>query len=129
MGLASLAGFLAVEAKRRHPMMPLTLFRVREFSGANLMTLFLYAALAGSMFFFPLNLIQVQGYSATQAGAANLPFILLMFLLSRWSGGLVDRFGPRLPLVLGPLLTAAAMLLFARTGVGSGYWTGFFRPC
>jgi MFS family permease len=107
-------------------MLPLSLFRVREISAANLLTLFLYAALAGAMCFFPLNLIQVQGYSATEAGAANLPFILLMFLLSRWSGGLVDRFGPRLPLVAGPLITAAGLFSFARPGIGTSYWTSFF---
>ena len=70
-------------------MVPLALFRSRTFAGANLLTFFLYAALIGTLFFLPLNLIQAQGYSATQAGAALLPFVILMFVLSRWSGGLV----------------------------------------
>ena len=70
-------------------MVPLFLFRSSNFSGANLLTLFLYAALGGVLFFFPLDLVQVQGYSPTQAGGALLPFILLMFLLSRWSGGVL----------------------------------------
>ena len=126
VGLAALAGFLAVERRGRAPMMPLGLFRSRTFSGANLLTLFLYAALGGALFFLPFNLIQVQGYSATAAGAANLPFIVIMFVLSRWAGGLVGRYGPKLPLTIGPVIAAAGFLLFARPGIGDSYWTGFF---
>src|SRR6185437_7866999 len=91
IGVLALAAFLWVEAHSRSPMISLALFRSRNFTATNLLTFFLYAALGGILFFFPLNLIQVQGYSATQAGAALLPFILLMFLLSRWSGGLITR--------------------------------------
>jgi hypothetical protein len=107
-------------------MMPLTLFRSSNFAGANLLTLFLYAALSGTLFFFPMDLIQVQGYSATAAGAATLPFILIMFGLSRWSGGLVKRYGSRLPLVIGPGLAGAGFALFIRTGVAANYWADFF---
>jgi EmrB/QacA subfamily drug resistance transporter len=117
--------FVVVEARLPSPMMPLKLFRSRNFAGANLLTLFLYAALAGTLFFMPLNLIQVQKYSATAAGAATLPFILIMFGLSRWSGGLVKRYGSRLPLVIGPIIAGIGFALFIRPGVDGGYLTEF----
>jgi len=125
-GALSLAAFLAVEARAHNPMLPLSLFRSRTFSGANLLTLFLYTALSGTMFFLPLNLIQVQGYAATSAGAALLPFILIMFLLSRWAGGLVNSHGAKLPLVVGPLVTALGYVGFMFRGLGESYWTSFF---
>ncbi|HEX3554643.1 MAG TPA: MFS transporter [Thermoanaerobaculia bacterium] len=126
IGAASLAAFLAVEARTAQPMMPLSLFRSRIFAGANLLTLWLYAALGGTLFFLPFNLIQVQGYSATAAGAALLPFVVLMFSLSRWSGGLVDRYGARRPLIVGPAVAAAGLALFAFAGTGGSYWRSFF---
>jgi EmrB/QacA subfamily drug resistance transporter len=125
-GIALLVSFFVVEARSASPMVPLQLFRSRDFSGANLLTLFLYAALGIFFFLFPLNLIQVQHYSASATGAAALPLILLMFLLSRWSGGLIARYGPRKPLIIGPLLSSAGFLLFAVPSVGGRYWSSFF---
>ncbi len=126
VGFGCLIAFVFIEAGGASPMVPLTLFASRSFTGANLLTLFLYAAIGIFFFLFPLNLIQVQGYSATAAGAAALPLILLIFLLSRWSGGLVAHYGPRVPLIVGPLIAALGFVLFAVPSVGESYWKSFF---
>jgi EmrB/QacA subfamily drug resistance transporter len=126
LGIIALAGFVAVEHWSRAPMVSLKLFRSRNFAGANLMTLFLYASLGGLLFFFPMDLIQIQHYTATQAGAAFLPFIVIMFGLSRWAGGLVARYGSRLPLTIGPLVAACGIGLFAVVAQSGSYWATFF---
>jgi EmrB/QacA subfamily drug resistance transporter len=125
-GAGCLITLLFFEAKIRAPMLPLSLFQSRSFSGANLLTLFLYSAIGIFFFLFPMNLIQVQGYSTTETGAAVLPLIFLIFVLSRWTGGLVARYGPRSPLIIGPLIVALGFILFARPSMGGSYWMSFF---
>jgi EmrB/QacA subfamily drug resistance transporter len=125
-GAACAVAFVFTEKLSRAPMIPLSLFHSRDFSGANLLTLLLYAALGGGLYFLPLNLIQVQRYSTTAAGAALLPFIAVMFVLSRWAGGLVQRAGARLPLTIGPAIAACGFALLAFPGIGGSYWLTFF---
>jgi EmrB/QacA subfamily drug resistance transporter len=127
VGVAALVAFVFAELRVEEPMMPLSLFRSRNFTGANTFTLLLYFALGGALFFLPFNLIQVQGYTATAAGAAFAPAIVLMFFLSRYTGAITDRFGPRLPLVVGPAIAAGGFALFTLPGADAGsYWSTFF---
>jgi EmrB/QacA subfamily drug resistance transporter len=121
-GALLLAAFVREEAQSPHPMMPLALFRSRMFAGVNLLTLLLYAGLGGAFFFLPFLLIQVYGFSATLAGAAFLPITIVVAMLSRWSGGLLDRVGARLPLIVGPAITAIGFVLLAWPSTGD-YWT------
>ena len=126
VGVAALAAFVFAESRVHSPMMPLGIFRSRSFAGANVLTLLLYAGLGGTLFFLPLNLVLVQGYSATAAGASLLPLIIIIGVLSRYMGGLVVRTGPKLPLMIGPAVAGVGFLLFARPDVGGSYWTTFF---
>ena len=123
-GLAFLTAFGWHEAHSRAPMVAPALFRSRDFLGANLLTLFLYFALGGALFFLPFALIRLRGYPATAAGAAFLPFSLVMGLGSSPAGRLADRIGPRLPLTVGPLLAGGGFLLLAWAVSEGGYWTG-----
>lgn len=125
-GVPALALFILVEARSSAPMMPLRLFGNRNFSGANALTLVLYAALSASLFMLPFMLIKAHGYSATAAGASFLPFSIIMGLGSRWAGGLSDRLGARLPLIGGPLLTGAGFALLGLTGENPSYWLSVF---
>ena len=125
-GIASLVVFVFVEKAAPTPMVPLKLFQSPTFSAANLLTLCLYAALGIFFFLFPLNLIQIQKYSATATGAAGLPMTLLIFLLSRWSAGLITHYGRKIPLTLGPLIAAGGFLLFAVPSVEVNYWSSLF---
>lgn len=122
-GVALLAAFVWEEARSPAPMMPLNLFASRMFAGVNGLTLLLYAGLGGAFFFLPFLLIQVHGFSATLAGATFLPFTMIMAVLSRWSGGLIDRFGARLPLMIGPAIAAVGFALLAMLGATSSYAT------
>jgi EmrB/QacA subfamily drug resistance transporter len=134
IGLAALVVFVWQErrleragaAARRSPMLSLRLFRSRAFSATNLLTLLLYAPLGGALFFVPFDLIEVHGYSPAAAGAALLPMILLLSVMSRWAGGLVGSVGARLPLTVGPLIAAGGFALFAMPGTGGSYWATFF---
>jgi Major Facilitator Superfamily. len=128
IGVIALTAFVYVEAHTEKPMMPLGLFKSHTFSGANLLTLFLYGGLSAGTFFLSLNLIQIQGYTKTEAGFSFLPFAFLLTVMSRWSGGLADRRGPRLLLILGPSLAGCGFFWMAFSGLTSGpssYWYAF----
>ncbi|MGR4862610.1 DHA2 family efflux MFS transporter permease subunit [Caulobacter sp. LARHSG274] len=124
LGAVLLGLFVLSQARGKQPMMPLSLYRSRTFSGANLLTLALYFGLTGALFFLPFELIARHGYSAAKAGAALLPFSLVMGTLSGVAGKAADRFGPRPLLTVGPILAGIGFGLLGAPWVGSGYWTG-----
>jgi len=128
-GLLLLIAYVFTEKRSRHPMMPLHLFTNRTFSGANLLTFFLYAGLGSGMLFLSLDLVQAQGYSQLESGLTFLPFTLLMIALARPAGAYADRSGPRLLLIAGPTLAGAGLLILSfawQTKGPSAYWTTFF---
>ncbi len=121
--------FIRIEKTSKHPMMPLSLFNIAAFTGANLLTFFLYAALSAAMLFLSLNLVQVQGYSQLQSGLTFLPFSLLMITIARFAGNLADKHGPRFLLIGGPAIAGAGFLILSFIGHTNGpkdYWTTFF---
>jgi len=128
-GFISLAVFIYIEKKSTHPMMPLNLFKSKTFSGVNLITLFVYSALSASLFFLPMNLIQVQGYSEEIAGFTLLPFAVILAGLSRFSGIFFDKFSARMPLIIGPLLVGSGLLILTLPGLTEGpkeFWSTYF---
>jgi EmrB/QacA subfamily drug resistance transporter len=128
-GVLLLAAFIIIEKKSKSPMMPLQLFTNLTFSGANLLTFFLYAGLGAGMLFLGLNMVQVQGYSQLQSGLTFLPFTVLMISIARFAGALADKHGPRLLLIAGPALAGLGLLILSfvkQTAGPSAYWTTFF---
>jgi MFS family permease len=128
LAMGSLLGvaFVVFESRAPAPMVPLSLFRSRTFSGVNLLTLLLYGALGGGLFFLPFDLIQVEHYSPAAAGASLLPLVLIIASMSRWIGALAGRIGARGPLVVGPTVASVGFVLLALPAQGGGYWTKFF---
>lgn len=128
-GLILLIVFIIIEIKSSNPMMPLKLFNNSTFSGANLLTFFLYAGLGAGMLFLSLNLVQIQGYTQLQSGLTFLPFTVLMISIARFAGALADKHGPRLFLIVGPALAGSGLLLLSfvkQTAGPAAYWTTFF---
>jgi len=129
MGGFALIVFIIVQRYSNHPMMPLKLFKSSSFSGGCLLTLLVYAALFSAMFFLPLNLIQIQGYSEIDAGLAMLPIVIFIAVISPFMGKFVDRKGVQIPLIVGPIITGAGFLIFSTFNITSGpavYWNTFF---
>ena len=123
VGVALLTAFCVIEARSTHAMLPLSIFRVRQFSAANAVTFVVYGALGGALFLVPVVLQEVCGYSALEAGVALLPVTLIMLTLSARSAALAARIGPRLQMTAGPLVIAAGMVLFARIHGSGDYLT------
>ncbi len=121
LGASAFVLFLVIEQRTQFPMMPLGLFRNRQFAGGNLVTLAVYAALSGSLFLVTLQLQRTLGYSPLRAGAATVPFTVLMLTLSSAAGRVAQRIGPRLPMTIGPLFVAASLFWFSAVDRGSTY--------
>ncbi|OCX52327.1 MFS transporter [Mucilaginibacter sp. PPCGB 2223] len=128
-GLLLLVLFIMIEKRSKHPMMPLSLFKSSTFTGANLLTFFLYAGLGAGMLFMGLNMVQIQGYTQLQSGLTFLPFTILMISIARFAGALADKHGPRLFLICGPAIAGLGLLYLSfikQTHGSADYWTTFF---
>ena len=123
LGVAGLVGFVVTERRSTHPMLPLGLFGERQFTAANLVTFVVYAALGAVFFLLVVHLQVVAGFTPLRAGVSLLPVTACMLLLSARAGALSARIGPRLPMTLGPLVSAAGILLVSRIGIGADYVT------
>jgi EmrB/QacA subfamily drug resistance transporter len=126
LGVLLLAAFIVWERRTPHPMLPLQLFASRQFSGTNVVTFAVYAALGGALFLLPIELQQVSGYSPLQAGISLLPITVLMLTLSARSGALAARIGPRLQMTVGPVLAGVGLALFTLIGPDGNYLTSVF---
>lgn len=122
-GIGGLVGFVLVERTSRYPLMPLDLFRSRQFTAANVITFVIYGALGGALFLLPIQLQRVVGLSALEAGLALVPMTVLMLIVSPSAGRLSSRAGPRLPMAVGPLVAAVGLALLGRVAPGSSYVT------
>jgi EmrB/QacA subfamily drug resistance transporter len=122
-GVLLIAAFIAWERRAATPMLPLSLFRSTQFNAANIVTFAVYGALGGALFLLPIQLIQVSGYTALEAGISLLPVTVIMLALSARSGALAARIGPRLQMTIGPLVIAAGLALFTRIGHSGNYLT------
>lgn len=126
LALPVAALFLYVEAKARSPLVPLRLFRDRDFSAANALTVSLYAGVSGALFMLPFSLVKAHGYTPTAAGMAFLPFSVILGMGSRFTGGLAAKTGPRLPLIVGPAITALGFVVLGAFESLPTYWLGYF---
>ena len=124
VGVLLLASFIVIEMRSRHPMVPLSVFRSRQFSGTNLVTFVLYGGFGAATFLVVVYLQERLGYSPLEAGAALLPITAVMFLFSSRSGALAQRIGPRLQMTVGPIIAGVGLAMFARLAPGVSYWSG-----
>ena len=127
-GALLLVLFVLVESRTEQPLLPLGLFRERQFTASNLVTFTVYAALAGALFLLPVQLQLVAGFSPVEAGAATLPITVIMLLLSARMGKLAARIGPRIPMTVGPIVAGAAMAWLSLVDAGSTYLGAVVGP-